>query len=185
MEFSFPIVCYNFGLSNISDSWRNRFALRSPFKGKKWELQERKCVENMRFIVTNITKDTSSRCGKLWQDRRRAVGYRNLLTQSRELFFAALFYMRKFSSMGGILNKTSAAGQQSVIWLSEDQNMELWRTELIYWGGLTIKAVIIGKLSWSYFMIQNIGGKCAQNFIIVQLEESLTNQLFKWVSDGL
>ena len=87
----------------------------------------------MRFIVTNITKDTSSRCGKLWQDRRWAVGCRNLLTQSRELFFAALFYMRKFSSIGGILNKTSAAGQQSVIWLSEDQNMELWRTELIYW----------------------------------------------------
>ena len=118
-------------------------------------------------------------------NRRRAVGCRNLLTQSRELFFAALFYMRKFSSIGGILNKTSPAGQQSVIWLSEDQNLEVWRTELIYWGGLTIKAVIIGKLSWSYFMIQNIGGKCAQNFIIVQLEESLTNQLFKWVSDGL
>ena len=125
---------------------------------------------------------------KVWQtvaNRRRAVGCRNLLTQSRELFFAALFYMRKFSSIGGILNKKSAAGQQSVIWLSENQNLEVWRTELIYWGGLTIKAVIIGKLSWSYFMIQNIGGKCAQNFIIVQLEESLTNQLFKWVSDGL
>ena len=125
---------------------------------------------------------------KVWQtvaNRRRAVGFRNLLTQSRELFFAALFYMRKFSSIGGILNKKSAAGQQSVIWLSENQNLEVWRTELIYWGGLTIKAVIIGKLSWSYFMIQNIGGKCAQNFIIVQLEESLTNQLFKWVSDGL
>ena len=118
----------------------------------------------MRFIVTNITKDTSSRCGKLWQDRRWAVGCRNLLTQSRELFFAALFYMRKFSSIGGILNKTSAAGQQSVIWLSEDQNMELWRTELIYWGGLTIKAVIIGKLSWSYFMIQNIGGELCSEF---------------------